>query len=93
MKERLWFKTRRSGWGWYPATWQAWLTLAIYVGLIAGGTWVLLPHLTADALQPLRLLIWLFFIALTIVSLLAVAWRTGSTPRVGGDDNDKDTKE
>jgi hypothetical protein len=32
--ERYWFKRKVYGWGWTPATWQGWLTLAIFVALI-----------------------------------------------------------
>lgn len=30
-----WFKAKKYGWGWYPATWQGWLILAVYIALVA----------------------------------------------------------
>lgn len=29
--KKLWFKRKAYGWGWYPATWQGWLVLALYI--------------------------------------------------------------
>ncbi|MFZ4500319.1 MAG: HAD-IIB family hydrolase [Minisyncoccia bacterium] len=29
--KKLWFKRKVYGWGWYPATWQGWLVLAVYI--------------------------------------------------------------
>jgi hypothetical protein len=44
MTERvLWFKARRYGWGWGPATtWQGWLVYGVYAALAALSA-VLLP--------------------------------------------------
>ena len=40
-----WFKRKRYGYGWVPATWQGWLILAVYVAVIAGAG----PFLLHDA--------------------------------------------
>jgi amino acid transporter len=29
-----WFKAKRYGWGWVPATWQGWLVLALYIAIV-----------------------------------------------------------
>jgi peptidoglycan/LPS O-acetylase OafA/YrhL len=29
--KKIWFKAKRYGWGWYPATWQGWTVIAIYL--------------------------------------------------------------
>lgn len=28
---QFWFKAKKYGWGWYPATWQGWAILVMYV--------------------------------------------------------------
>ncbi len=28
---KLWFRSKRYGLGWYPVTWQGWLSLLLYV--------------------------------------------------------------
>ena len=32
--KKYWFKAKNYGWGWYPATWQGWLVIVIFVLLI-----------------------------------------------------------
>lgn len=34
MQNKLWFKAKNYGWGWYPSSWQGWLILIIYTGYI-----------------------------------------------------------
>ncbi len=34
MKRPIWFKAKRYGWGWYPATWQGWLIMLLFIILI-----------------------------------------------------------
>lgn len=29
--QKLWFKAKRYGYGWYPVTWQGWGVLALYL--------------------------------------------------------------
>ena len=29
----IWFRAKYYGWGWYPATWQGWITMLIWAGL------------------------------------------------------------
>ncbi len=33
--KKLWFKRKRYGWGWTPVTWQGWLSVIVFVVLIA----------------------------------------------------------
>jgi hypothetical protein len=76
MSERpgYWFPAKRYGWGWgFPATWQGWLVIAIYVALIGAGAAVISP-----SIRPV-----LFAAYLTVLSLLliAVCWMKGEPPR------------
>lgn len=32
--KEYWFKAKNYGWGWYPARWQGWVVLIIYIGLM-----------------------------------------------------------
>jgi hypothetical protein len=77
---RYWFRAKRYGWGWgLPVTWQGWLVLAVFVGLLIGGSVVLSP-----GRQPG--LYFAYVVALSAV-LVAVCWLTGEPPRWrwGGD--------
>lgn len=33
--EQLWFRRKKYGWGWFPSSWQGWLTILTYVVLVA----------------------------------------------------------
>jgi len=86
MSGRLWFRARRYGWGWQPATWQGWLVLAIYLV----GFFVWLGHYIFAATQSGHpATIGLHFVPLAdllpllvlTVALVAVCWIKGERPR------------
>lgn len=33
--KKVWFKAKRYGWGWRPATWQGWIIVGVYSFVIA----------------------------------------------------------
>jgi len=33
--KKPWFKAKIYGWGWYPASWQGWLIVLIYIVLVS----------------------------------------------------------
>ena len=35
--QKLWFKAKQYGWGWYPASWEGWLVLAVYLIAVIWG--------------------------------------------------------
>ncbi len=34
MTNTYWFKAKKYGWGWMPATWQGWVVLSLFVALV-----------------------------------------------------------
>jgi len=30
---QIWFKAKKYGYGWYPATWQGWLVVLVYLAI------------------------------------------------------------
>lgn len=36
MERPLWFKAKRYGYGWYPATWQGWLAMLVWLLFFLG---------------------------------------------------------
>lgn len=72
--KRPWFKNKTYGYGWFPATWQGWLTLAIYLVLIS----VISLSIKDTEQMPLYFLPEVLF--LTIL-LLLIAYLTGEKPR------------
>ena len=77
-----WFRRKLYGWGWTPARWQGWATLAIFTGVFA---WILVPFLNyatehqdvpADIMASYlaKVFIWVFL-------LIAICYKTGEPPK------------
>lgn len=75
--KHLWFKAKRYGWGWTPATWQGWAVTAIYAGILV------LLSLTLDEHSPPNEVGLMFVLPLLILSagFIVIAWKTGEKPR------------
>jgi hypothetical protein len=41
MDQKPWFKAKTYGWGWQPATWQAWLVMLVWLAVEIGCIWYL----------------------------------------------------
>jgi hypothetical protein len=76
-----WFKRKLFGWGWVPATWQGWVVILIFLGLIF---WIAIDfsHTVGDDAPSARQLIW-FFIQIVSVTLLliGICWKKGESPK------------
>jgi hypothetical protein len=69
-----WFPAKRYGWGWgLPRTWQGWLVLAAFLGLLVAGT---IPFPPRGAL--VSYLIYVFVIGML---LFGMCWLKGEPPR------------
>jgi hypothetical protein len=42
-EKRYWFRKKRFGWGWTPATSEGWIATLGFVAIIVGGMAVLMP--------------------------------------------------
>ncbi len=75
--KKLWFKNKRYGYGWTPATWEGWVTMAVYFLIIIS----MFRGIDADSHSGSDTLIGfsLPFIVLTIV-LLVIARVKGEKP-------------
>lgn len=73
-KTPYWFPAKTYGWGWGPpSTWQGWVVLAAYVGLLALG-FVLFP-------PPGDTAFFIGYLAIVTAMLLAVCWLKGEPPK------------
>lgn len=74
-----WFKRRRYGWGWVPVAWQGWLTIAAWLVVVIGGTWLLrdTPRNTFTA----EVGLYLASVVLASIALLVISWHKGPSPR------------
>ncbi len=76
--QKYWFKRKIYGWGWYPATWQGWLTTAIYIAAI-----IALASVQLNTESSVQEFVINFYIPAFIISIafIALAYKTGQTPR------------
>ncbi len=77
MKTDMWFKRKRYGWGWTPATWQGWAVLVGYLVL------VLVFAATIDKTSPPREIFATFVLPSLVltVTLIRICYRKGESPR------------
>lgn len=78
MSKNLWFKAKTYGWGWTPATWEGWVVVAVYVGLV-----VALVRRIEEGVHSARetiLEVTLPIIVLTTI-LIAISYWKGEPPR------------
>jgi len=73
-----WFKRKIYGWGWTPVTWQGWLVTLAIIGVLIWNA--LRIDATADSAGDV-----LFNVipqtAVLVLLLIAIAWRTGESPK------------
>jgi hypothetical protein len=71
-EQQYWFRTMKFGWGWSPATWQAWLITIIFVVVVTGGS----IYFTGQNNMPM----YYGFLAVMVVLYLVIAWAKGAPP-------------
>jgi hypothetical protein len=78
MKKKLWFKAKRYGWGWYPATWEGWAVTAVFILLISLNAWWIDSgsHSVSDTL-----ITWIPNTVILVIILLGICVATGEKPR------------
>jgi hypothetical protein len=79
--KQLWFKRKRYGWGWTPASWQGWVTILVYMALV-------ILNAVRTVHDPSFVPFVLQTIALSIV-LLFISMIKGEKPRWQWGDNEE----
>ncbi|MBP7831445.1 MAG: hypothetical protein KA028_00290 [Candidatus Pacebacteria bacterium] len=92
-KRPIWFKAKTYGYGWYPATWQGWFILAIYLVIVIGSATLLGAF--RETVEPTGLTIYIIFDLLLTVALIVICAKFGEKAkwRWGKKDQDIKTKE
>jgi len=73
-ERKYWFPAKRYGWGWgIPSSWQGWLVLAAFLGLLVVGSWLFPPSARLGA--------YLAYVAVLCVLLVGTCWLKGEPPR------------
>lgn len=69
-EKNFWFKAKRFGWGWYPATREGWIITAMFI--VAS---LLVIRMNADTPELI-----VVHMGILVAALVVVAWRTGERP-------------
>ncbi|MCE9586563.1 hypothetical protein K8R04_04600 [Candidatus Uhrbacteria bacterium] len=82
MKRPIWFKAKNYGYGWYPATWQGWLIMAIWLALLLLNLYRIdsVSHSSSDTLinfVPQSLILTLILVAVSYWAGEKPRWRWG----------------
>lgn len=76
-QNKLWFVSKKYGWGWTPVTWQGWALVILYVALVAG-----LSFFIGDGFESRAgTTTFVFIVFLLTILLMVVCYAKGETPR------------
>lgn len=75
MQHKLWFKAKKYGWGWYPATKEGWAVMFVYLGFVLSLSLSLEEKVVADTLIPHLILV----TAATTI-LIVISYKKGAKP-------------
>ncbi|MFA5127973.1 MAG: hypothetical protein WC457_03150 [Patescibacteria group bacterium] len=79
----LWFKAKKYGFGWYPATWQGWLVLLLYTAIL-----VSLIYIFESDIEK-YLVIYILSVFVLSGLLIYICYKTGEKPGWRWGDKDK----
>jgi len=76
--EGYWFRRKVWGWGWVPATWQGWATLAVFIVVLV---LMLTSFLSIPKPRNAEAVYFVGKVILWAVLLLIVCYTTGEPPK------------
>ena len=77
--QKLWFKAKHYGYGWYPATWEGWLATGIFVLLLIIGELIFIAKLKASPSISVTAIFIVYILGLTSL-LLYISYKKGEKP-------------
>lgn len=77
--QKLWFKAKHYGYGWYPCTWEGWLAVGIFVVLLMIGELLFIARLKESPSLPITALFIIYIISITAI-LLYISYKKGEKP-------------
>lgn len=70
---KIWFRRKKYGWGWTPATWEGWLVTIFFIGVMA--LVATARPASATFVETLQLLL------VPVLLFISVCFIMGETPR------------
>lgn len=74
--QKLWFRAKRYGYGWYPCTWEGWLSVAIFIILLTIGELLFINKLKQSSSLFVTTLFIVYILSITI-ALLYISYKKG----------------
>ncbi len=71
MKDKIWFRRKLYGWGWYPVTWEGWAVIFVWAFLFTS------IMVNIERQVALRVL----FIFISVLVLIYVCYKKGEKPK------------
>lgn len=78
---RPWFRAKRYGWGWTPASVEGWLVMAAFLVAVVIDSAVLIYRVRHSIGRRQALVPFYAVLGGLVVALLVVCWKTGERPR------------
>lgn len=79
--KKIWFKRKRYGWGWYPSTWQGWIsTLALVSILLINGFYFASKVENAEP-TIIDLVIFFGTAIISVTALIYICYKKGEKPK------------
>ena len=76
-----WFKQRLYGWGWAPATWQGWIVVLAFLGVVLlDGAFISWRASVSGVVSGLDMSIFLGVLVLSIVGIIVIGFWKGEGP-------------
>ncbi|MFH1455313.1 MAG: hypothetical protein ABIF22_03275 [bacterium] len=75
MNNKLWFKAKTYGWGWYPCTWQGWLVILIWTIVFSSGLAIFKKYFTES-----EIIYYFIFVTISVLILLYICYKKGEKP-------------
>jgi hypothetical protein len=81
-KSKLWFRAKNYGWGWYPCSWEGWVVLLTFIGLLLLNVFYFDFKVSSNS-EPTTLDLTIFFgiLIILIIILLWICYKNGERPR------------
>ena len=75
--QHYWFKAKTYGWGWYPSSWQGWVTVGMYVIYMVYRAQAMTTMFDTASSAVFR---YFFELMIPTAILLLVCYKTGERP-------------
>lgn len=77
-QNKLWFRAKNYGWGWYPVTWEGWLVIILFVGFTTYRANKVSQMFDTDSSFIFR---YFFEVLFSLIPLLVICYLKGEKPQ------------